>query len=57
MTNWIGIIIALIFLGITRQFVLGFIQGYKDASAGLPYNEEQEDNVKQDWDEYWLQKG
>tara|TARA_B100000989_G_scaffold276185_1_gene236265 strand:+ start:824 stop:982 length:159 start_codon:yes stop_codon:yes gene_type:complete len=46
-TDWIGIIIALIFLGIARQFVLGFIQGYKDASAGLPYNEEQEDNDKQ----------
>ena len=47
MTDWIGIIIALIFLGIARQFVLGFIQGYNDASAGLPYNEEQEDNDNQ----------
>lgn len=40
MTNWIGIIVTLVFLGIARQFVLGFIQGYRDAKDGLPPQED-----------------
>jgi len=38
MTNWIGIFVCLLFLGIARQFVLGFIHGYRDAKDGLPPN-------------------